>query len=136
MKKPRRGGRGFFGSFVGGTHGWGGNTHLMQTAYHTLMEPRGTFRHSLKDKGFRASRGPGSGGTKAKFWYGMGGQDEWPRDLDCQHKTAFVLAHKIREAMAAETNGLKLSGEVELDGAYFGGHVRPLTRSKIELTAA
>ncbi len=24
------------------------------------------------------------------------------RDLDCQHKTAFVLAHKLREAMASE----------------------------------
>jgi transposase-like protein len=50
------------------------------------------------------------------------------RDLDCQHKTAFVLAHKIREAMAAETAGLKLDGEVEIDGAYFGGHVRPANK--------
>src|SRR5665811_61401 len=47
------------------------------------------------------------------------------RDLDCQHKTAFVLAHKIREAMAAETKGMKLSGEVEIDGCYVGGHIRP-----------
>jgi transposase-like protein len=47
------------------------------------------------------------------------------RDLDCQHKTAFVLAHKIREALAAETKGASLFGEVEIDGAYFGGHIRP-----------
>lgn len=47
------------------------------------------------------------------------------RDLDCQHKTAFVLAHKIREAMAAETENLKVSGDCEIDGAYFGGHIRP-----------
>lgn len=47
------------------------------------------------------------------------------RDLDCQHKTAFVLAHKLREAMASEVAGMKLSGEVEIDGAYFGGHIRP-----------
>src|SRR5262245_57639413 len=47
------------------------------------------------------------------------------RDLDCQYKTAFVMAHKIREAMAAEANGATVSGEVEVDGAYFGGHVRP-----------
>ena len=40
------------------------------------------------------------------------------RDLDCQYKTAFVLAHKLREAMALEVH-------VEIDGAYFGGHVRP-----------
>jgi transposase-like protein len=47
------------------------------------------------------------------------------RDLDCQHKTAFVLAHKIREALAAETKAMKLKGEIEIDGAFFGGHVRP-----------
>jgi transposase-like protein len=47
------------------------------------------------------------------------------RDINCQHKTAFVLAHKIREAMAAESRNASLSGEVEIDGAYFLGHVRP-----------
>ena len=39
--------------------------------------------------------------------------------------TAFVLSHKLREAMAAETIGHSLAGEVEVDGAYFGGHIRP-----------
>jgi transposase-like protein len=52
------------------------------------------------------------------------------RDLDCQHKTAFVLAHKLREAMAAETKGAWLSGEVEIDGAYFGGHIRPANKAE------
>lgn len=47
------------------------------------------------------------------------------RDLNCQHKTAFVLAHKLREAMAAETKGATLTGDVEIDGAFFGGHIRP-----------
>jgi transposase-like protein len=47
------------------------------------------------------------------------------RDLDVQHKTAFVLMHKLREAMAAETRDATLSGDVEVDGAAFGGHVRP-----------
>ena len=50
------------------------------------------------------------------------------RDLDCQYKTAFVMAHKIREALASEANGATVSGEVEIDGAYFGGHVRPANR--------
>jgi transposase-like protein len=51
------------------------------------------------------------------------------RDLDCQYKTAFVLAHKLREAIGATpTKGGKLSGEVEIDGAYFGGYVRPKNR--------
>ena len=48
------------------------------------------------------------------------------RDLDCQYKTAFVLSHKLREAMAQEVQtGEVLEGHVEIDGAYFGGHVRP-----------
>ena len=47
------------------------------------------------------------------------------RDLDVQYKTAFVLAHKLREALAAEVDGHTLDGEVEIDGAYFGGHIRP-----------
>jgi transposase-like protein len=48
------------------------------------------------------------------------------RDLDCQYKTAFVLAHKLREAMAQEVQtGEVLNGHVEIDGAYFGGHIRP-----------
>ena len=53
------------------------------------------------------------------------------RDLDCQYKTAFVLAHKLREAMAREVHdGDMLTGHVEVDGAYFGGHVRPENRKE------
>ena len=50
------------------------------------------------------------------------------RDLDCQYKTAFVLAHKLREAMSTEVRGHRLGGvnkAVEIDGAYFGGYVKP-----------
>jgi transposase-like protein len=47
------------------------------------------------------------------------------RDLDCQYKTAFVLAHKLREAIAAGDKGAKVSGEVEIDGMYTGGYVKP-----------
>ena len=47
------------------------------------------------------------------------------RDINCQYKTAFVLSHKLREALAAEQEGLKLAGEVEVDGAYFGGYQKP-----------
>ena len=53
------------------------------------------------------------------------------RDLDVQYKTAFVLAHKIREAMASEVKELRLGGagrHVEVDGCYVGGHVRPANR--------
>lgn len=52
------------------------------------------------------------------------------RDLDCQYKTAFVLSHKLREAMAREQANLQLNGIVEIDGGYFGGHVKPENRKE------
>ena len=61
------------------------------------------------------------------------------RDLDCQYKTAFVLTHKLREAMAQEQNGRQLNGIVEIDGGYFGGYVKPANekadRKDLRLTA-
>jgi transposase-like protein len=59
------------------------------------------------------------------------------RDLDVQYKTAFVLAHKLREAMASNTKALRIGGEgcvAEIDGAYFGGHIRPknLTADRVD----
>ena len=50
------------------------------------------------------------------------------RDLDVQYKTSFVLLHKLREAMASELKGRTVGGvgrTVEVDGAYFGGYVKP-----------
>lgn len=47
------------------------------------------------------------------------------RDLGVQYKTSFVLSHKLREAMALEDAGQKLGCVVEVDGAYFGGYVKP-----------
>lgn len=47
------------------------------------------------------------------------------RCMDVSYKTAFVLAHKLREALGVETQDLVLNGTVEIDGAYVGGHVRP-----------
>lgn len=52
------------------------------------------------------------------------------RDLDCQYKTAFVLAHKIREALAAEQAGSVIDTEAAVDGAYFGGYVKPANRKE------
>lgn len=50
------------------------------------------------------------------------------RDLGLSYKTAFVLCHKIREAMASGMRGRHMGGEgktVEIDGAYFGGYLKP-----------
>jgi transposase-like protein len=51
------------------------------------------------------------------------------RDLDVAYMTSFVLSHKLREAMASEVQAESdLSGTVEIDGAYFGGHERQENR--------
>jgi len=50
------------------------------------------------------------------------------RDLGLSYKAAFVLCHKMREAMAEEMKGRKIGGEdkeAEVDGGYFGGYVKP-----------
>jgi transposase-like protein len=50
------------------------------------------------------------------------------RDLSVSYKCAFVLLHKLREAMAEEMKGRTLGGEgkiAEIDGGYFGGYVKP-----------
>ena len=53
------------------------------------------------------------------------------RDLGTSYKTAFVLAHKLREAMAEELKGRVIGGDgksAEVDSAYFGGYVKPANR--------
>jgi transposase-like protein len=55
------------------------------------------------------------------------------RDLGLSYKSAFVLCHKMREAMAAEMRGRTLGGEgkvAEVDGGYFGGYVKPANRKE------
>jgi transposase-like protein len=53
------------------------------------------------------------------------------RDLGVQYKTAFVLAHKMREALASEVRQTAIGGEgkkAEVDGGYFGGYVKPANK--------
>lgn len=47
------------------------------------------------------------------------------RDLNVQYKTAFVLSHKLREAILNHRSEEKLEGEVEMDVAWFGGYIKP-----------
>ena len=58
------------------------------------------------------------------------------RDLDVQHKTAFVLAHKLREAIAVETNDMKLDGEVEVEVRISAATSGRRTRKRIAKTGA
>src|SRR6266850_1856116 len=53
------------------------------------------------------------------------------RDLGTTYKTSFVLAHKIREAMASEVSQSAIGGagkRAEIDGGFFGGYVKPANR--------
>ncbi len=50
------------------------------------------------------------------------------RELCVQYKTAWVLSHKLREAVAAERAAMTLSGTVEMDGLYIGGTPRLANR--------
>jgi transposase-like protein len=52
------------------------------------------------------------------------------RDLDVQYKTAFVLAHKIRESLMEQRDMEQLSGEIHMDGTYVNAHVRPENRKE------
>ena len=48
------------------------------------------------------------------------------RGHSLQLQNAVISVRKLREAMAAEVQtGEVLEGHVEIDGAYFGGHIRP-----------
>ena len=47
------------------------------------------------------------------------------RQMGLSYKAAFVNLHKIREALDRTRFDMKIGGEIEIDGAYFGGHIRP-----------
>lgn len=55
------------------------------------------------------------------------------REVGLSYKAAFVLGHKLREAMAEELKGRQIGddrSEASVDGAYFGGHIRPANEAK------
>jgi transposase-like protein len=52
------------------------------------------------------------------------------RDLGCDYKSCFVLLHKLRESLTLAREGGALQGDVEIDGAYFGGYVKPANKAE------
>ncbi len=46
------------------------------------------------------------------------------RDIRCNHKTAWTLQHRLREAMTSYVSGRRLTGAIEMDSTDFGGKVR------------
>lgn len=49
-------------------------------------------------------------------------------DYDFDYKTVWVLTDKLREAMFLDQEDVFLVGEVEIDGAYFGGYLKPMNK--------
>jgi transposase-like protein len=52
------------------------------------------------------------------------------REIGVQYKTAWANLMKLREALAARRDDTVLEGEVEIDGLYALGHVRPKNRKE------
>lgn len=52
------------------------------------------------------------------------------RDIGRSYKTVFALTHKLREAMGSLRKTEKLTGVVEIDGVWVGGHVKPRNPSE------
>ena len=72
-------------------------------------------------------------GVIALFCNGVKGTSalQMSRDMNINPKSAFVLLHKLREAMGATVHdGSELSGTVEVDGCYVGGTIRPENRKE------
>jgi len=51
------------------------------------------------------------------------------RDIRCNPKTAWLLFHKVREAMTSYQVGRLVEGEVEMDSTSIGGSIRPANRA-------
>lgn len=47
------------------------------------------------------------------------------REIPCQPKSAFVIGHKLREALRGLESQVPLTGKVELDSSGYGGKRRP-----------
>ncbi|CDX38183.1 transposase (fragment) [Mesorhizobium plurifarium] len=52
------------------------------------------------------------------------------RQLGVQYKTAWVLSLKIKEALGLRRVGMKLEGQVQMDGKYAGGHIKPENKAE------
>lgn len=47
--------------------------------------------------------------------------------LEVNYKSAFVIAHKLREVLTAHQSSFRLNGEVEIDAMHCGGYIKPGT---------
>lgn len=105
---------------------------------------RRLFKCKACDKQFSVTAGTIFAGRKlpfedilyviAKFANGAKGVSarQLSAEMECNYRTAFVLLHKLREAMKA-LQAVTLGGagtEVEIDATYTGGYVKPTNEAK------
>jgi hypothetical protein len=86
-------------------------------------------RHGLLPPSLRSYGGQGlSGGHRGVLQRSKGKSAlALSRDLGLSYKSAFVLLHKLREAMAEEMKGGVVGGEgkaAEVDGGCLGGNLK------------
>ncbi|MHC1701853.1 MAG: IS1595 family transposase [Humidesulfovibrio sp.] len=55
---------------------------------------------------------------------------ELRRDIGLNHKSSFVLLHKLREALLTTADDTPMDGDVEIDGMHVGGHIRHANRAE------
>ena len=46
-------------------------------------------------------------------------------ELEVEYKTAFVWCHKVRETITSYQHMGTMRGQIEIDGGYFGGYIKP-----------
>lgn len=52
------------------------------------------------------------------------------RDLRCNHKTAWLLLHRLRHSMTSYVTSRRLTGDIEMDSTSIGGVIRPANRAE------
>lgn len=52
------------------------------------------------------------------------------RDLRCNHKTAWLLLHRLRHSMTSYTTSRRLTGDIEMDSTSIGGVIRPFNEAE------
>ena len=63
--------------------------------------------------------------VRAMAVHAKGAASIWlSHDYDHDYKTVWVLTDKLREVMFLDQEDVQLVGEVEIDGAYFGGYLK------------
>lgn len=50
--------------------------------------------------------------------------------IDCSYKATYLNLQKLRQAMASARDSIFMGGEIEIDGAVFGGKVKPANLKK------